>query len=249
MNNLIFTSSKDMFADIVSELFSDSFFRQFQFRKSDSTLLRKDRKLGISKGIQLEHWGDPVFRDLTIRPVYRIRFNILHKWFEKLSHRSLQDERDTDSIGFWTNMIFEEEIDGFRYGDLSTYLFPLYDSVAGYKERIDILKRDIKFCTKYVFDNFDTLKKMYNKCIVPILKNGTEAMAEVGSVNLFIYLALCRIVCPDQYEEFKKLALQHIENMINKEDLNFIPYEFKIDEIFNSLESHDFSNVDINATC
>lgn len=249
MNNLHYISSKEMFTDIVSKLSIDPYFQNFKFRKKDSVFMKNDKKLGISKRISLDHWGDPICKCLTIRPAYRIRFDILHKWFEMFSFRPLKVQREDRSVGFSTSMIFDEEIDGFRYGDTDTYLFLLYDNSAGFEERFEIFKRDIKYCSEYVFENFGNLKKMYFHCIIPILEGGLETMSDIGVSDLFIYLTLCKIVNPSVYGEFKELALKRTREMIDKGEPNYVEYESKLDDIFNCLESIDFSDVDINATC
>ena len=61
---------------------------------------------------------------LEIRPNYEIRFNVLHKWIEKYSKRTLADQRDDHSVGFSGHMIgatdefyFLENRKNYRSGD------------------------------------------------------------------------------------------------------------------------------------
>ena len=51
----------------------------------------------------------------SIRPVYGVRFDILAKWFEKFSFKSLTDQRDNSTVMAEGNMLNREN--EFRFLD------------------------------------------------------------------------------------------------------------------------------------
>ena len=49
----------------------------------------------------------------------------------------------------------------------------------------------VQKCAEYVFSEYSSLDKLYNKTIVPIL-NGEVSLPDVGADWIFIDLALCK---------------------------------------------------------
>lgn len=92
---------------IIEDVASDTFFNGFKIRKSDNSLIFKT-DVGY-KRITFNYYNsydlDRGDLALEIRPIYGVRFNILHKWFEKYSKKSIRDQRDSYSIGFVGSMI------------------------------------------------------------------------------------------------------------------------------------------------
>ena len=87
-----------IFENIIKDLSQIGFFSKYKFRKRDASFLLKTK--GGKYIIELDHWMDETTSSLVIYPIYGIRFDILHKWFEKFSIKSLQDQRDRASISF-----------------------------------------------------------------------------------------------------------------------------------------------------
>ena len=87
---------------MLERLKSESFFSDFKLKKSDKSLIRKF-DWGWQRVI-LDHYnGFDLEREdlaLEVRPIYGIRFNIYHKWFEEYSVIDLKDQRDRSTIGF-----------------------------------------------------------------------------------------------------------------------------------------------------
>lgn len=77
----------------------------FKFRKRDNCFIWHEN--GIGSMIELDHW----IRDnmLTIYPIYMVRFDILKKWFEAYSFKTLRDQRDNPSVGFSGNMLERQD--------------------------------------------------------------------------------------------------------------------------------------------
>jgi hypothetical protein len=70
---------------IIEDVASDTYFNGFKIRKSDNSLIFKT-DVGY-KRITFNYYNsydlDRGDLALEIRPIYGVRFNILHKWFEK----------------------------------------------------------------------------------------------------------------------------------------------------------------------
>ena len=79
-----------IFENIIKDLSQIGFFSKYKFRKRDASFLLKTK--GGKYIIELDHWMDETTSSLVIYPIYGIRFDILHKWFEKFSIKSLQDQ-------------------------------------------------------------------------------------------------------------------------------------------------------------
>ncbi len=217
---------KTYFDQIASELLEDPYFQKFKFRKRDSSLIQKTvygRQI-----IQLEHWNC-LNISLTIRPYYGVRFDVLCKWFEKFSFRTLSDQRDDDYIGFSGKMLGKE----------SMYEFPYYETGPIYKSELKKLRDDIIECSEYVFSEFDTLEKAYKKKIIPILE-GKQSLPIVGAEWLFENLTLCRILHPEKYDQLKAIHLKHAEEMNRRGELNISEYFPRLDEILTYMENQDF---------
>lgn len=73
--------------NIVEYIATDSFFKDFVVRKRDNSIILKT-DYGY-KQVQLVHYNSyDLSRNalaLEITPGYAVRFNVLHKWFEKYS--------------------------------------------------------------------------------------------------------------------------------------------------------------------
>ena len=46
---------------------------------------------------------------IIIYPIYMVRFDILLKWFERYSFKSLQDQRDNSSVNFSGKMLERQD--------------------------------------------------------------------------------------------------------------------------------------------
>lgn len=93
--------------NIATYLLDDEFFENFKLRKKDSSIIKQNSS-GFEK-VELQNWIDTNHsvseKGLVILPVYSKRFDILHKWFERFSFKTISDQRDTYSIGFEGQML------------------------------------------------------------------------------------------------------------------------------------------------
>ena len=115
----------------------------------------------------MDHRIDETTSSLVIYPIYGVRFDILSKWFEKFSMKKLQDQRDRASIAF--------------SGDMLSMQYKFYFNLNGEKYATDFneLQAKVQKCAEYVFSEYSSLDKLYNKTILPIL-NGEVYLPDVG---------------------------------------------------------------------
>lgn len=177
-----------IFENIIKDLSQIGFFSKYKFRKRDASFLLKTK--GGKYIIELDHWMDETTSSLVIYPIYGIRFDILHKWFEKFSIKSLQDQRDRASISF--------------SGDMLSLQDKFYFSLDG--ENIQptlIIFKPISKMRRVCFKEYSALDKLYEKTILPIL-NGSATLPNVGADWIFIDLALCKLVSPSNFPNLNK---------------------------------------------
>lgn len=204
-----------IFDKIIKDLLQLNFFSEYKFRKRDSSFLLKTK--GGKQFIEMDHWIDEATSSLVIYPIYGVRFDILSKWFEKFSMKNLQDQRDRASIAF--------------SGDMLSMQDKFYFNLNGEKYATDFneLQAKVQKCAEYVFSEYSSLDKLYDKTIVPIL-NGEVSLPDVGADWIFIDLALCKIVNPSN---FPLMKVQYNLNESKKASQNF-------DKILGASSHYDY---------
>ena len=83
---------KDLFNTILSDILSDDFFSGYKYKKSEMEMCCNLNDAHLYIG--LEHWRDYDTKELVISPIYGKHFNILTKWFEKFSFKTLRYQRN-----------------------------------------------------------------------------------------------------------------------------------------------------------
>lgn len=209
---------------ILSELTIDPFFSYYKYRKRDSSFIRKtDYGKNI---ISLDHWEIDLY-GLVIYPQYLIRYDVLRKWFEKFSFKSLQDQRDGYYVGYSGKMLDSQD----------KFVF-LYDK-SNLMDETNRLKESIKLNSKLVFDAYSSLEKAYDMEITPILL-GSKLLPDVGADWFFENLTLGRIVHPETYEMLKEIHLKHAKRMYDRGEPNISSYYNRLSEILSYLENLEF---------
>lgn len=217
---------KTYFNKLASELLEDPYFQKYKFRKRDSSLILKT-KYGI-QFIELQHWscGNLI---LVIHPQYFVRFDVLSKWFEKYSFKTLRDQRDGWYVGFTGDMLSRQDSFEFSYNE----------SAVRYRKELQKLKDCIIECSEYIFEEYSTLEKSYQKELVPILE-GRKTLPNVGADWFFENLTLCKIVHPENYEALKAIHLKQAEIMYRRGEPNMSAYYERLPEILEYLENLEF---------
>ena len=216
----------NLFEKIVNDLTQKDPFVEYKFRKRDSMFLLKNG--GKRQSIELDHWIDHSTSSLVIYAVYGVRFDILHKWFEKFSFNTLQDQRDWTSVAFSGNMLGQQDEFHFKLNK------------KGYQKDFENMLTTLIRCSDYVFSTYSSLPNFYMKEIQPIL-DGEAELPDVGANWVFIDLTLCKLVRPDNYHQLKNILLDRVEFMYNRGEPNIKEYYEQLDEILSYLENTELN--------
>lgn len=220
------------FERIVERLKKEPFLSGFTFRKSDSSFIQKFD--GGLRRIDLEHFNDIIC--ITVLPHFEVRFDIAPKWFEKFSFKTLRDQRNNGTVGASSGML------GFEDG------YDFENSQKDFDKEYAALVKCLKSGAEEVFTKYATLEDVYKYDIVPILK-GEKLMKDFGGVDyLFDYLMICRIVAPENYNQYKNLFLEYADNTKKHSgpgyrNPNMLYYCDMMDEICSYLESLDLDKM------
>lgn len=214
-----------LFDKIVPELLSDPYFSEFKFRKRDSRIYMKTKD--GQKYISLEHrWQgyDKQGNTIILHPLYFIRFDILHKWFEKYSFKDLRTQLDTWSFGF----------DGRELK--RTDEFEFHNNGYEYAEMFNLFKDTVINCAKKVFNDYGTLTQCFEKEVAPIFAG--EKNLFLGGVDwLFDSLVTCRIVSPENYPKLKEMIMHNFDERMKRNEPNIRHYYHRLPEIIADLEA------------
>lgn len=218
-----------LFDKILQKLQLDICFSEFTLRRKDNCLIKKTS--GGFEAIELQHWkGFDLSRNevaLVIKPLYLKRFDVLHKWFEKFSFKSLSDQRENYSIGF----------DGKMLGNFSEFYFLV--NGADFEKDFDAFKKELVDKSKFVFDNYSNVAELYNYYVQPVLTKG-EKLPDVGADWIFEYLTITKLVKDEYFNDVKIILEEQISRMNKIGEPNVIEYYPKFNEIVNYLRNQKF---------
>lgn len=222
---------------MLERLKSENLFSDFKLRKSSCSLIQ--RTIWGYRRVDLLHYnGFDLERNdlaLEVKPLYRVRFECLHKWFEKFSFRSLSDQRNTGSICFSEYMLGKSK---YFHG------FLFLENRKDYEQDYEIMKADILEHAFYVFNSFQTINDLYDYEVDSVLRGGKE-FPTAGAEWIFEDLLMTRIVNPKKYDDVKKLILEHTDKLRFREhpEPNVMTYYDKLPEIISYLESMPLDDV------
>ncbi len=215
--------------DILEVIASDVYFKNFKIRKSDNGIICKT-DYGY-KGVFFSYYNsyDLSRNDLAleITPSYRIRFNVLHKWFEKYSKRPLVFQRDDRSIGFVGRMIGTKEN------------FYFLENRKGYDKDLHELYDEVVKNAKQIFTKYETLDCYYNYYVHEVIK-GERKFHFSGFEWVIEFLIATKIVAPAHYDSVKKFVLEKVELNHSLNEPNIALYYSDLPVILEDLESTDF---------
>ena len=217
---------------IMKAIASDPFFKDYKVRKSDNVVINKTE------------WGwfriEPDYYNtydlnrkelaLEIMPLYEIRFNVLHKWFEKYSKKKMDDQRDNCSI----------IVGGEDFGETNEFYF--LENRIDYENDLKKFVREVTTTSKKIFSRFASLEDYYNFYIAGVLE-GKRNLPDEGFDWVIEYLIATRLVEPSSYGIVKNLVLKQIEFMKGRNNPNILLYYDELPMILEDLESTDF-NID-----
>lgn len=210
------------FEKIIELLKEDSFFNDYTFRKRDSSFVHKFE--GGERRIEFRKWTD--FIAMSVEPQFAVRFDFVHKWFEKFSFKTLRDQRDACTVGGWTR----------KYGCFPVYNFK-HDG-NNFLEEFNKLKETIKICAGQFFNEYRTPEDVYVRDILPILEGRAELPGS-GANWLFWYLTICKVVAPENYDRLKAMSIEQAKVLVSRKypEPNMERYYDRLDEILGYLDS------------
>lgn len=216
---------------ILINLITEPVFDKFKIRKSDESLIYKTKE-GFE---QVDfHWHYQTYDlinkrvAMQVKPVMKIRFDILSKWFEEFCFYDLKTHRSNGQA--------VEGVDGF--GD-TQFLF--YYEGDCFEEHYKKIRDYIVPTAKNFFEKHSSLEKFYQTDVVPMLR-GEKKMPGMGTSSdwIFQYAKLTWIIDRPNYYNLKKMLLENIEQRRYSyivPDPNIEPYYDKIDKIFAAIEN------------
>lgn len=210
-----------LFETIISDIKEDPFFSEYKFKKSENKLYRHDDDNTLF--VELDHWQD--YGECTIYILYGRRFEILTKWFEKFSFKTLRDQRNNPNVMYDNTDFGQEEYIYFDY------------KFSDYKEKIrkmlPMIKRNLtSFAKKY-----STLEDYYREDVLPVI-TGEKELPDVGADWIFIYLTLGFLVDRENYTTLKNKIIERVEWMHSRDEPNVEHYYNRMDEIISYMEKN-----------
>lgn len=155
---------------------------------------------------------------VNIQPLYLKRFDVLHKWFEKFSVKTIRDQRDGYSVGFDGRML-----------DKRNEFFFLMDEENFDTDFADF-KQELIGNSEFVFKRFSSVPDIYQYIIRPILENKNR-FSDTGADWIFQYLAVSKIVKPELFDEVKSRLEKQVEFMMGRREPNVANYYARFHEI------------------
>lgn len=212
--------ARDLFNRIVSDIEAANILPGYKFRKRDSRFIFKTEWGQFF--VELDHYsfyGESV----CIRPVYEVRYDILHKWTEIFSKLSKIDHRDRSTFFSEINFAYKKS-------------FEFIQDCTNYQEDCTSLINTLKTVMEYTQQAYATMEKAFEKEILPILQGKAE-LPNIAAEWAFHYLAMCLLCAPERYKEFKAMVLKRLEELNNRNEPNVIKYYADLDKILAYLET------------
>jgi len=221
-------TTRELYDGVLQSCLNEPYFTSFKYKKKDKNFVQKTDagfnaiEFQVHDGYDLKR----DFRAMQVKPLYFMRFDVLHKWFEKYSFKTLSDQRNNYVLIF----------SGSEYQKKKEYHFLLDE--RNYANDVQEFVADVVSNAQACFGRFQTLQAVYDYIIPPVL-SGEKALPNGQADWIFEYLTLCRIVAPENYEVFKKMVLERIEFILSGDykDINIMQYYPNLDAILKDMES------------
>lgn len=226
--------NKQVVLSMLEAISSDDYFKEYHIGKTVPSILYKSNQ-GFKR---VRFWYCNSFdlerNDLAleIQPYYEVRFNVLHQWFEKYSKRELKYQRDDDSIRFWGELL----------GTTDRFFF--LENRKYYEEDLNRMRVDVIQQSKEIFSKYSSLNGCYDYLVGDVLK-GERPLPSIGIEWFFERLILTKIVAPSNYDSVKRVFLQRIDEMIERNEPNVMMYCHDLPTILKDLDDVSFGQVSI----
>ena len=230
-------NTKELLDRVFFRLKEEDYLRDFKFKRNESEFvhLKEDKfyKIGIEHYDTVESHDNPRL-GLNLCLYFANRYDILHNWFEKYSMLSLEILRYESSFSYTPKNLGLDDMNFFSFdGD-------------DFETAYDSFLNEIITGADYFFNRVNSLKKCYENYIVPAIESSSSVLPDEGSQWVLKYLALARIVAPENYALIKSLIMERVDYMIKRNEPNIILYKDTMPEICAFLESIDFRGINVN---
>ena len=214
----------NVYERIVERLKEEPLLREYKYEKTRDAFIRLMNGVEVILSLRVSNAYDW----FKITPLVSVYYPELNEWYEPFSVGPMKEWRSGSNRGtgadascFWPagnySLWFEQENIDDTYGKLL---------------------QDIEPMLEYVQDKFVDKKYYYNFAVKPLI-TGKRVFPGSGARWLFEYLAACRAVAPKSYPKLKDMVVELIRERATW-DPDIWMSEGKWDEIFATLESHDF---------
>ncbi len=219
------------YKDILSKIQNENFFQNFKFIKKDISF-RQKTEFGLYKvEFYLHNNSYDLGRQteaLEVFPVYGVRFDILSKWFEKFSFKTISDQRNNCNIMIDGSMLNKDKV------------FYFLNTKNEFENEYSNFKKSvIEICSNY-FSKYKSLNDYYEIEIIPVL-NGNSKMNDVGADWIFEYLTAVKLCDFSRFDEMITILKRQIDFMNSRGEPNIAMYNEKFDQIFQYLRNVSLS--------
>ncbi|WP_181304375.1 hypothetical protein [Rufibacter sp. XAAS-G3-1] len=153
-----------------------------------------------------------------------MRFDILSKWFEKFSFKSISDQRNNLTVF----------ADGKTLGNQDEFYF--LDSGKHFEYDYSNFKERIINISSAFFSKYKTVDNYYINDVLPVL-NKERSMSDVGADWIFEYLAAVKLCQFERYDEMVAILKEQIQFMNNRNEPNVSSYKDMFEIVFKELKT------------
>lgn len=214
----------DFHNKILPLLQKEESLKQFKFLKKYNSL-RQKTDFGFYNIEFYTHKSYDIERDnpaLQVYPVFGVRFDIVTKWFEKFSFKSVSDQRNNSTV-FADGKAFDKQ-DKFYF----------LDSGQGFENDYSNFRNKVIDVSTYYFSKYRSIDDYFSNDVLPVL-NKEQEMYDIGADWIFEYLAAVKLCQFDRYDEMTNLLKDQIKFMNSRNEPNVSMYNDKFDYIFKEL--------------
>lgn len=230
-------NTKELLDRSFERLKEENCLKGFKLKRSESVFIRRKNsgfdQIGFGHYVTVKSHSEPDL-GLNLRLYFTNRYDILHTWFERYDMYQIESLRSESSFWYTPKNLGLDDMNFFSFdGD-------------DFETAYDSFLNEIITGADYFFNRANSLKKCYENYIVPAIKDGSSVLPDYNESWAFIYLALAKIVAPENYALIKSLIMERVDYMIKRNEPNIILYKDTMPEICAFLESIDFRGINVN---
>lgn len=214
---------------VIENLLEEEKFKNFEFKKTKKRLIQKTdfgfRSIDFYQYSTVRDNKNGSFGNLGVRisPVIGVKFNILSKWFEKFSFKSLSDQRNNYTLGI-----------EFSQAQIEETIF--YEDGHNFEYDYKVFLMNLTSLSDSFFTNYNNVYSFYQKIVFPKIEKN-EQFPDIGSDWIFEYLAATKICDFSNFEKCKKLLNERIDFLKSRNEPNVLKYDHRFTDIFEFLKN------------